>query len=307
VLSSMEWSLRAYLKLFKQPIACVNPHSLSVLPLAIALSITTRCRVVYDAHEIETETSEQIGFRKWLSRLIERWLVPWVDWICLTSPGHVAWYQAAFPRANISLVRNCPYKVVDWSKQPSHFRQVFDIPQDHLVFLYQGVVSRARGTELVLDVFRLLPTTHHIVFMGFGPSESVIRAAADQHRNIHFHSAVTPDKLRHFTIGADVGIHMMDDSCQNHLFALPNKPMEYMNAGLPAIVSDLPTMSRLVRDADAGWVVPVGDAEALRRLILSLCSPEINAAAAGARRWAEANNWEREELTLLEMYRALGL
>jgi glycosyltransferase involved in cell wall biosynthesis len=142
--------------------------------------------------------------------------------------------------------------------------------------------------------------------MGFGPGVDRVREHEQRLPNIHYHPAVSPAEVSRYTCGADVGIHMMDDSCINHLHALPNKPMEYMNAGLPAIVSDLPEMGGLIRSAGAGWVVPVNDGAALRRAVLALDREEIAAKRRLAWAWTDANNWESEEAKLAELYRTLG-
>jgi glycosyltransferase involved in cell wall biosynthesis len=98
----------------------------------------------------------------------------------------------------------------------------------------------------------------------------------------------------------------MDDSCINHLQALPNKPMEYINAGIPAIVSDLPEMGKLIRSSGAGWVVPVDDESNLETFILGLESDEIVRKSKKANLWANMNNWEQEEGILISMYENLG-
>jgi glycosyltransferase involved in cell wall biosynthesis len=306
VLNSVEWSLRVLWGLRRDRIDCLNPHSLSVLPLAVLIKQFKRCRVIYDAHEIETETTEVAGVRKALSRLTERLLIRFVDAVNLTSEGHGAWYRWEYGLHNVWVVRNCPYRRRANPRPPSVFREKFSIPDDHLVFLYQGAIAAPRGTDLLLDVFAVMPPDRHIVFMGFGPGVDRVREHEQRLPNIHYHPAVPPAEVARYTCGADVGIHMMDDSCINHLHALPNKPMEYMNAGLPAIVSDLPEMGGLIRSAGAGWVVPVNDGAALRRVVLGLDREEIEKRRQLALVWADANNWESEEVKLAELYRTLG-
>lgn len=306
VLNALEWSARAFWGLRREKIECLNAHALSVLPLAVAIKLIKGCRLVYDAHEIETETTEMSGLRKKLSRLTERLAMPFVDVVALTSEGHGRWYRAEFPRTDVRVIRNCPYLPRRARPERSLLRTAFGIPENELLFLYQGAIARPRGTDLLLDVFLDVAPDRHIVFMGFGPGVERVKALEKERPNIHHHPAVAPGDVYLYTCGADVGIHMMDDSCINHLHALPNKPMEYMNAGIPAIVSDLPEMGSLIRESQAGWVVPVNDGETLGSLIRSLTPEEIAERAVFARRWTEANNWESEELKLFEMYRQLG-
>jgi glycosyltransferase involved in cell wall biosynthesis len=44
-----------------------------------------------------------------------------------------------------------------------------------------------------------------------------------------------------------VGVSLLQDTCENHRLALPNKLFEYLAAGVPVVVSDLPEMGGLVR------------------------------------------------------------
>ena len=50
-----------------------------MLPIGVLLKYLTKGDLVYDAHELETETFVLFGIRKRLSKLVEKWLI-----------GHVA-------------------------------------------------------------------------------------------------------------------------------------------------------------------------------------------------------------------------
>jgi glycosyltransferase involved in cell wall biosynthesis len=101
---------------------------------------------------------------------------------------------------------------------------------------------------------------------------------------------------------ANVGIHMMDSSNLNHRKALPNKPMQYMAAGLPCIVSDVEVMAGFVRDANSGWIVKEGDAGSLTNLVNNLKHKDIEEYALNSKLWFTKNNWELESLRLTELY-----
>lgn len=308
IINMLEWNIRAFFLLRGKKIACINAHSLSVLPISALIKHKNNSRLVYDAHEIETETTETKGLRQRVSKIVERVLMKYVDVICLTSDGHANWYSRNFEDVVIRVVRNCPYigGREAPAKDSSLFRNRFSIPAQDLIFLYQGSISKPRGTDLIMRVFEKLPPSYHIVFMGFGPGVSEVKKFEAITPNIHYLPAVHPNDVSKYTSGADVGIHMMDDSCENHLYALPNKPMEYMNAGLPAIVTDLPEMGKLIKDARSGWVVPINDEGALYEVVLNITSEAISTFSKGSRDWALLNNWESEVFKLHDLYAALG-
>tara|TARA_B100001059_G_C17754789_1_gene539274 strand:- start:245 stop:1219 length:975 start_codon:yes stop_codon:yes gene_type:complete len=308
ILNFVEWNIRViFFSLNYQP-GCVNAHSLSSLPAAVAIKLLKRCSLIYEPHEIETETTETKGLRKLVSKFVERSLVKFVDKMLLTSRGHEEWYRRAFPTMSMFTTRNCPY----WAQkghpreEDSNIRAVLNLDGTDRLFLYHGAISFPRGVMTVARAFMRVRPSQHILFMGFGSAVDEIKEYARENRNIHYLPAVPPERVRFHAEQADVGIHMMDDSCVNHLYALPNKPMEYMNAGLAVIVSDVPEMAQLIIEARTGYTVPVGDEVALAELVDSLADTDLSTQRENARAWSMMNNWENEELKLLDFYRDLG-
>jgi glycosyltransferase involved in cell wall biosynthesis len=306
-LNMLEWSLRAWRFLRDKEVKCVNPHSFAVLPLAVIFKLFKGCHLIYDTHEIETETGETVGMRGLVSKFLERLLVRFADAVAVTSDGHGKWYRREYDLKNVWVIKNFPYRVRAPLPKENILKKQFHIGKGELLFIYQGLISKGRGTDLLMRVFAKMPKDKHIVFMGFGEDVDTVKAYAKMCTNIHYYPAVKPHDVPLYTSGADVGIHMMDDSCINHLYALPNKPMEYMNAGVPAIVSNLPDMSALIREAGAGWIIPVNDENRLAQLVYSLTPKKIVEKQAKAFIWSKSHNWEGEEKKLLAMYRQLKL
>ena len=141
--------------------------------------------------------------------------------------------------------------------------------------------------------------------MGYGPLEEAVRNAGKLNDNIHFMPAVAPDLVQEYTVDADVGIALSENTCLSYYLSAPNKLFEYAACGVAALVSDVPEMSRFVDSYDWGWKVnlKVGD---FRRLVESIDAESLkikrfNAALAGLEYC-----WENEEPELLMMYEDLG-
>lgn len=299
------WNFRILVFLLKQKnVKVISGHSLKVLPVCTIASIIKGTKLVYDTHEIETHTTSKGVLVKALT-LIEAVCMPRVHNLVVTSPGHERWYLQKYKKP-VYLIRNCP----GVAEKPVNNAAQYDLklklgisPSDQL-FIYVGIINTSRGVDTILQAFKQVKQTKHILFLGFGQTDFVEKAS-HEFVNIHYLPPVPPLELINYIASADVGIHMMHSSNLNHIKALPNKPMQYMAAGLPSIVSNVEVMAELVSSADAGWVVNEGDSESLVSLINTIDSSELEQFAANAKRWFINNNWENESLKLVALYNSL--
>lgn len=300
-----EWSARVFSRLRGQQVDVINCHSLSGLPLCVALKWWHRCVLVYQPHELETETATARGGRKAVAKWLERKLIPYADRVIVVSNSIADHYRRSYGLSDVPVIFNVPeIEQAGEGTRNRLLRDRFDIPDGHLVFMYQGVLDAVRGVRLLLDAFRRISGPHHIVFLGFGELEDEIRVAAAASPNIHFHAAVSPESVLRYTRGADVGFALLSDDCLNHSFALPNKFFHYLHAGMPVIVSDLPEMGILVDSYGCGWRV-TNDVASLAALISGLDSVGLESRIAGALRVRHDFHWGREEVKLAAAYRPL--
>lgn len=89
---------------------------------------------------------------------------------------------------------------------------------------------------------------------------------------------------------------------------VPHKLFQYMAIGKPVIVTDVTPVARIIRDADAGLVVPPDDPSAMADAITTLAQNPQKKSEMGQRgRQAveKTYNWEVEGEKLRELYRAL--
>ena len=126
------------------------------------------------------------------------------------------------------------------------------------------------------------------------------RGAADR---ILVLDSVPLSELLDNTAEADVGVTLLQDTCENHRLALPNKLFEYIAAGVPVIASALPEVERLVKAYGIGWCVRPDDAgavaDAIREAIARRSDPELRSRLQKA---AAELRWSVEQRRLLELY-----
>ena len=299
-----EWYVRALVVTARLRPSIINPHSLPVLPLAAAVKLFGRCRLVYDTHELESETVGASRVRQRIGRFVEWLLVPYADAVVVVNRSIGDWYQERHPSSKVLVVRNLPLSRAEPAARTDLLRKDLGIPNDALVFLYQGVLYRGRGIELLTSIFEGMSADRHLVLLGYGELERPLRAIAEVHANIHVHDAVPPTELAGYTASADVGLCLIENVCKSYYLSLPNKLMEFVHNSVPVVASSFPEMSRFLDETGAGWTTDV-DEPSVRKLLESL-TPE--AIAAKRQRAAEAGmylSWESESKPLSDLYRSL--
>jgi glycosyltransferase involved in cell wall biosynthesis len=304
VLKIFEWSWRIARFLKQQNIACINCHSLSVLPLCAYLKVVHRAKLIYDTHELETETIAMGRIRKFFSRLTERIFIRSADATIVVNSAIGEWYKNAYPKQRVWSVRNMPDKLEVIPRREGLLRNRYKIRSGDILFLFLGALGKGRGIEALLDAFSRNISGQHIVFMGYGELAPLVDARSRECDFIHLHHAVRPDEIPSYTADADVGVSLIEDLCLSYHFCLPNKLFEYLSCGLPVVVSDLPEMTKVVEAYDCGWITAV-ECEKVASLFATINSDTIAEKRAGALRARENIGWQNEEPVLLSVYREI--
>ena len=304
VAALLEYCARALLFGIRRKPAVINCHSLNVLSVGVLLKRLGRTeRVIYNARELETERETLRGMAKRLSKWLERALMPHVDHVIVVSPPIADWYRDAYPGKPVSVVRNVP------RRQPAVmrttvFRDRWNIPADALIYLYQGVLSDARGVAVLIDAFRQADTSH-LVLMGYGPAEEAIRAAERDCDRIHFCPAVPPTDILRHTASADIGIFFLPGvPSLSYRYSLPNKFYEYLYAGCPVLVSaNLQFLTSEIAANDLGWIIEP-DVAALVGAINGIQRSAVGERAAAVAAYAAGNCWEDDEPEIVRAFAA---
>lgn len=280
-------------------------NDLNVLPAGVLIKLTTSqpVKIVYDAHEHESERNGFSALEKRITRFLERCLINRADKVLTVSDSIANDYVNIYKIGKPRLVLNCPYKQT--ISPMNLLRENLDIDESVKIFLYQGSLSKGRGIERLLRAWaEMNPPDKALVFMGYGPLETTIKEASS-HQSLFFHPAVKPDVLLNYTSSADVGICLIEDTCLSYRYCLPNKMFEYIMAGLPVIASDLIEINKVVREHRIGAVASDISANCLNEAMSQL---EAIGQAELSTNLVEASKkycWEVQEEALLQEYAAL--
>jgi glycosyltransferase involved in cell wall biosynthesis len=283
----------------------IHCHDLETLPIGvwIKLFFNKQAKVVYDAHEHETERSyKQNRWLKKFKRNMEQYFIRHADAVITVSESIAADYMKLYKIHKPYLVYNCPHYY-----PPSNqnlFRKTFHIPEETKVFLYQGALGYGRGIEIMIDAFKKMPD-HVIVFMGYGVMKNQIKKASEEHTNIFYHQAVDQDKLHDFTSSADWGLVYIENVSLSYNYCLPNKLFEFIFAGLPIIVTPLSELTNFVKTYPVGIISEGFTSDDLIKAVKQTQTFNKENFNSHFREIVEKFNWEEQEKVLADIYNAL--
>ncbi len=282
---------------------------LDVLSAARWAAKKTGGKLLYEARELYTELEPLEGrdIIKAIWRRLESKLIGKADKVITINESLGRELCERYGIDPPAIIRNVAIKLRDIT--PIDLRSKYDIPDDHKIILYQGVLRRGQGIHYLIEIMRHLEKTV-VLFIGDGPiGEEIKRISVDARieNKVRFAGRVSPDELSNYTAAADSGILLMEDAALNNKLALPQKLFQYLNAGIPQIVSPMPEISGFVLKEKTGIVVQFGEPQK--------AASEISAFLFNYARFSETkenceisarqNNWENESVKLVEIYREL--
>jgi glycosyltransferase involved in cell wall biosynthesis len=299
-----EFVLRILLRFKGENIAYANCHNLSTLPIGILFKILKGAKLIYDPHELETEAYGLKGLRKILSKFVERSFIRFADRVIVVSDSIGKWYKVSYQLHNIYVVKNIPSSANFPNVRSKLLRDIYSLKEDDVLYIYQGGLSANRGVQAILEAFSKTSQRNHVVFMGYGIYESIIKKYEKAFHNIHFQPAVPPNEVLYYTSGADVGISLIENACLSYYYSMPNKVFEYILSGIPVIVSDFPDMGKFIDENHCGWRIQA-KTEELVSLIGEIASDDIKEKRNNILKIKQKYSWEKEEKVLYEAYSSM--
>ncbi len=300
----LEWLLKICIKYWHCDV--FHCHDLNALPVGWLCTLWRgKKKLVYDAHEYETERSYIQGkIYHGLAVFVEKHLIRRCHAVITVSDSIAKAYAERYGIRKPFLVMNCPpLQRVD---RQNIFRQRFGLEEDTTIFLYQGVLGRGRGVQAMIDAFNRLDSQDKaMVFMGYGPMEDLVKKAASEQPCIFFQQAVPFSEMQQYTASADWGMVYIEDVSPSYYYSLPNKLFEFMMAGVPVIATPLPEIAGVVNTFGVGKVLPDFTSEALAEIVRSSGPRQHPSFEQGIEAVRKQFNWENQEEVLKECYHGL--
>jgi len=259
--------------------------------------------LVYDSHEYFTEVPELIGrpVVKAIWTWLEKLLVPRVDAAYTVCDSIAEAYRDMY-KVDFKVVRNLPV-----CRQTEHIqkklKEEMQLPK---IILYQGSLNMGRGLEAAI---RSMPYIDDAVLWIAGEgdiTDQLKQQVADLklEAKVQFLGRLPLKELSLMTQKADLGISLEEDLGLNYRFALPNKLFDYIQAGIPVLVSNLPEMRKIVEQYQVGAIAETHQRKELALAIKSALFDEGKRSEwfKNLPKAAAELCWENEEEILMQVY-----
>lgn len=288
----------------------IHAHDAAMLLPGLLAARRSGARLVYDSHELATGVAYRRGAWPAVVAGAERLAVPRADAVIAVSDGIAAQLGERYRlRRPATVIRNLPDLPPPDPARAPDLRRELGIGTAPLI-LHQGAVAPGRGCETLLRALAQMPGAQLLFLGAEGPYAErlgALAAGAGIAARVHLRGPVRPETLLSHTAQADVGVSLLEDTCENHRLALPNKLFEYLAAGLPVVVSELPEASQLVRTRGIGRCADPADPGSVAAALGSLLGERDSGLRERVERSAAELSWREEKRRLLDLYEELAL
>lgn len=299
-----EFNIRLFFFLLFHKFDILLSNDLDTLLGNYLASKLKRKALVYDSHEIFTEVPELINrpLQRNIWRIIERNIIPKLKHSYTVNQSVSDYYFEKY-EIRMKVVRNVPKKSdLTYEFNESNF-------QDRVkIIVYQGALNVGRGLELMIETMQFLENMQ-LMIIGDGDIKHRLIELINKlslNEKVKMLGKIPFSELKTFTKQADLGISLEENLGLNYYLALPNKIFDYIHAGVPVLVSDLPEIAAIIKKYKIGVVTNTRIPIELATLIQSFFKDIINYKKCKQKTILAQKElcWENEEKTIINIFSA---
>ena len=299
------WSLpqvkEAEEKLKDKEFDVIIAHNEESLPLV--LKYKKDAKVIVDMHEYAPKEFEhsfwwRFYFAPYKHYLCQTYL-PQADYVYSVCQGIAEEYTKNYG-IKCDVITSAAYY---FAPPPTLFAHSKETEQIKLI--YHGMASPERGIEVMIETMDYVDSRFHLDLM-LVPNHQheyfdKLQAMTQTRKNVRIIPPVPFEEIIPFTSQYDIGFYILKPANFNHLYALPNKFFEFIQARLMIAIGPSPEMARLVRQYNLGIIVKDFSPQEMAKSLNSLSKEQILQYKENVNKAAKILNAEKEGEKLLKI------
>ena len=262
----------------------VHCHDLDTLYPGWILKRSSRCALVYDAHENYPGMMSLYLPNVLVQALSlwERWLMAHADSIITASTvlrdefaGHVS-----MPVVSLGNYQDlAPYEAVADTKV-AQVRERLSIPEGAVAIGYVGGFSRNRMLVPFIEAASTVPDVQFHLW-GDGAQRAAVEEAVARQPNAHYHGWLDSAELPAVFKAMDLIYYCLRPDYSGAEYNAPNTLCQAMAAGRPIIANEVGDLGRIVRETRCGMLIDEVTLEAISRALGTLRDARLRAELGG--------------------------
>ena len=297
------WWRKAYkkgLKLYENgfDFEVVHCHDLDTLPAGVWLKKNTKCKLVYDAHEIfgYMILGQTLNIVVKAAFWIEKRLIKYVDHVITVCKPAKTYFQS-ITKKPVSIIMNC-------NKLQS---RVYLAPpkNDFFTICYIGGFVESRMFPDLIDIIGSIKDVKFLVAGYKSVFYKEVKKRSEKYNNVEFLGTIPSKEAIPKTLESNAVICMLDPDRKTHQIGLPNKLFEAMVCSRPIIATKNMYYSNEIVEKEQCGLSVLNTANEIKKAITTLRdNPQLseklgkNALNAAIRKY----NWKKQEEKLLKIY-----
>ncbi|MEO8721286.1 MAG: glycosyltransferase [Ginsengibacter sp.] len=262
--------------------------------------------LIYDSHEYFTESvyknSSKIIWEK-----LEKNLFPHLKNVITVSDSLKKVYEHKY-QVNVTVIRNVPFQFEDLGSD-----YTVKLPADKKSLIMQGMgLNENRGAEEAVLMMQFLPDNFNLYFVGDGTILNELKQKSTDlklNSKIIFVDALPYQRMMEYTRQCFLGlIFEKIDVTDEHLFALPNKFFDYIQASIPVLSTEAVEIKSLITRYEIGDFINSFDPHDMADKVIEISKdqPKYDQWKRNTAVASKELIWENEEKILIDFMKRLS-
>jgi glycosyltransferase involved in cell wall biosynthesis len=300
-----EYNTRLFFLLMFSKADLLFSNDLDTLPANYLASGIRHLPLVHDCHEYFRGVPELKG-RRFVTRvwkLIEDHTFPHLETVIAVNASIAAIYHKEYGN-HIHVIRNVA--VTKSAAEPVK-KAVLGIRDEQKIILYQGAVNVDRGLEEAIQAMQYVKTDAVLLIIGTGDVFDGLKKLTGDlglTGKVIFTGQVPFQQLHSYSLMADIGLSIEKDVSVNYHYCLPNKFLDYIQAGVPVLISPMPEMQAIVEKYNIGKIIGSHDPEYLAASFGEMLenTDSLSLFRENMKKAASDLCWEKEETEFIKIF-----